>query len=126
MYLLIGCLIPFIIGRLLLSEPLAGTMDETLAFVILVVSHYVVGGMAWSSHYSGFTNRIAYLLVMTIHTGTYALNWEAYAVPALTADSFNLLSNLMVLGGVLLPSLFLYAGTFVALSSYPAEDEEEE
>ena len=126
MYLLIAALVPFALGRVLLSDPLAGFLDPTLAFVVLAASHFLVGALAWSSHYSGFPNRLAYLLVMTMHTGSYALNWQAYAVPANSADTFNLLVNLMVLGGVLLPSFLLYAGAFVSLIGFPAEDEYEE
>ena len=125
MYLLVAIIIVFMIGRLVMS-PWGAEVDPYLWFIILFVAHYAVGALAWSAHYSGFPNRLSYLLAMTLHTGTYALNWDAYSAHQLDIDPNSLLVNVMVIGGVFLPSMLLYAGAFVALATYPADDEEEE
>ena len=75
MLLLLVALMPFITGRIIMMDSMKD-VDPVMSFPILVIMHFFVGWAAWSSHYAGFTNRLAYLTVMLIHVGTYAFNWE--------------------------------------------------
>lgn len=136
MYLLIGAILVFALGRLSITPPFNG-VDPVVSFLLLILCHVLLGVMAWHSHYHDFANRILSVIALAMIGYSYILNWPAYAVPTRTAEEpitvatidatyTSVLLDFMVILGVLIPVFMSFGGFIVAIITAPRMDEVEE
>ena len=90
---------------------------------VLSVLHGAAGWASWSCRSTGWGDGLLWALALTLHTVTYALNWELYA--ALEGHD-GVVEDLAIVMIIVIPSLLMYGGPFRAIIRPPEEVREEE
>ena len=106
MTVLAASLLPLLVGVLLTTS---GGQDAWLRFGTLLMAHSIAGWASWTCHYQAWGQRVLWMLAVALHTLTYTIFWDIYAVEQ------DLLQNLVILGIIVIPSGLMYAGPFNAV-----------
>ena len=117
--------LPLIAGVLLSGGYVAGEQDALIYLAVLSVLHGAAGWTSWSCRATGWGDGLLWAVALTLHTVTYALNWELYTGLAggygEQLANANLLENLTVVAVILIPSILMYGGPFRAIIRPPEE-----
>ena len=102
-----------------------GAAWPIIQLVILLIAHGTAGLASWAGDYRSYADRLMWMLALSIHAVTYALNWPVYqGITGSTELTRELLPNLAAFGLVLLPSLLIYGGPIAALIHPPRRTED--
>ena len=110
--------LPLAAGVLLAGGYIAGEQDALVYLAILSVLHGAAGWVSWSCRATGWGDGLLWAAALTLHTVTYALNWELYA--GLEGHA-GVVEDLTIVTVILIPSLLMYGGPFRAIIRPPEE-----
>ena len=110
--------LPLVAGVLLSGGYIAGEQDVLIHLAILAVLHGTAGWVSWSCRATGWGDGLMWAVALTLHTVTYALNWEIYVG---LEGRDGAIKDLAILTVIVIPSLLMYAGPFRAIIRPPEE-----
>ena len=117
----------FIVAVMLSSFVLLGELDVYVRFAVLLLAHGAAGWASWNAGLNGWGDRVLWMLAISLHTATYTINWQVYAIEwgaviqeypnpqHLTEGEVSLLQNLVILGVIALPTLLMLGGPLRAM-----------
>ena len=112
MVVLAVTVLPLVVGVLLSGGYIAGEPDAVVHLGILAALHGAAGWVSWSCRLNGWGDSLLWAVALTLHTVTYALNWEIYA--GLEGHD-GVIEDLAIVAVILIPSVLMYGGPFRAI-----------
>ena len=112
MVVLAVTVLPLVVGVLLSDGYIAGEQDAVVHLGILASLHGAAGWVSWSCRLNGWGDSLLWSVALTLHTVTYALNWELYA--GLKGHD-GVIEDLAIVAVILIPSVLMYGGPFRAI-----------
>ena len=117
MGVLSATLITFLTAVLLPELNLFGEQDVFLRLLALMLLHSYGAYMSWTSHYSGWGDRMLWAVALLVHMLTYFFHWELYAIQwdpekyaVLTEPQLDMMQFLVIVGIILIPSVLMFGG----------------
>lgn len=118
MVVLAVTVLPLLAGILLSGGYIVGEQDPLIYLAVLSVLHGGAGWVSWTGRASGWADGLLWAVALTLHTVTYAFNWDLYV--GLEGEG-GVIENISIIAVMLIPSLLMYGGPFRAIMRPPEE-----